>query len=130
MPCVVESFPIVYVPDVAAALAFYCDVLGAEERYRFPEGDAAIFVQLRTGEGGLGIAHESSPRQLIGRGLEDGVRFELFAYVDDLDGMVEALRSAGATILREPEVMPWGERIAYTCDPLGNPVVVAAAPRP
>ena len=68
-----------------------------------------------------------SPRQLIGVELGPSPRFELFVYVDDVDSAVEELQEAGVVVLREPEEMPWGERLAYVADPDGNPVVLAAA---
>ncbi len=32
------------------------------------------------------------------------------------------------SILREPDVMPWGERIATVADPEGNAVALCAQP--
>jgi len=54
-------------------------------------------------------------------------RFEMFVYVDDVDGTVDRLRRAGTNILRQAEDMPWGERVGYVSDPDGNPVAVAAS---
>ena len=34
----------------------------------------------------------------------------------------------GATVLREPADMSWGERVAYVTDPEGNLVSLANAP--
>lgn len=56
-------------------------------------------------------------------------RFELFIYVEDVDRCAEQLQAAGTTVLRQPEDMFWGERVAYVADPEGNPVVLAAAPQ-
>lgn len=53
-------------------------------------------------------------------------RFEMFIYVDDVDSTVEAL---GAPVLKGPEDMPWGERVAYVADPDGNPVALSRTPR-
>jgi lactoylglutathione lyase len=57
-------------------------------------------------------------------------RHELFVYVPDVDSMVDELRLAGATILREPGDMFWGERVAYVTDPEGNLVSLANPPAP
>jgi lactoylglutathione lyase len=119
-------FPVVYVRDVAKALTFYVDLLGAEERSRVPPGDEAVFVGLRLGEAELAVVHEMSPQQLIGKGIGEGPRFELFVYVDDVDETVGRLRDAGVEVLRDPEDMPWGERLAFVSDPEGNPVTLAA----
>lgn len=59
----------------------------------------------------------------------EGVRFEMFIYVDDVDSAVDDLRASGAAVLREPADMPWGERVAYVTDPDGNPVALATSPQ-
>jgi lactoylglutathione lyase len=46
-------------------------------------------------------------------------------YVDDLDATIAKLRDR---LLREPQDMPWGERIAYVRDPDNNPVALVVAP--
>jgi lactoylglutathione lyase len=52
----------------------------------------------------------------------------MFVYVEDVDRTVSQLRASGSTVLREPAVMAWGERVAYLSDPDGNPVAVASRP--
>lgn len=47
-----------------------------------------------------------------GLSMGDGSRFEMYVYVADLDGIVSQLAEADVPILRDPEDMPWGERIA------------------
>ena len=37
------------------------------------------------------------------------------------------LQAAGASVLREPADMPWGERVAFLRDPEGNVVTLAGA---
>jgi lactoylglutathione lyase len=59
-----------------------------------------------------------------GLSMGDGPCFEMYVYVADLDGMVRRLADANVTILRDPEDMPWGERIAAVADPEGNPVAL------
>jgi lactoylglutathione lyase len=119
-------FPVVYVRDVSAALRFYRDLLGFEEQYRFPPNGDAVYVGLRHDGHDLGVVHESSPQQLIGRSIGEGPRFELFVYVEDVDASVDGLRGADVPVLRDPEDMPWGERLAFVSDPEGNPVTLAA----
>ena len=117
-----------YTRDVRASAAFYEQLLGFARQYEFPpDSDDPGYVSLRRDESDLGIVHESSPRELIGVSMGDGPRFELFVYVDDVDESVERMRDASVTILREPEDMPWGERVAFVADPDGNPVTLAEA---
>ena len=60
--------------------------------------------------------------------MGEGPRFEMFIYVEDVDAAIETLRGSGTKVLKDPEDMPWGERIAYVVDPDGNPVALANAP--
>lgn len=121
-----RTFPVVYTRDVPAALRFYGELLDFEEQYRFPPDGEAVYVGLRRGESDFGIVHETSPQQLIGKGIGGGPRFELFVYVDDVDDTLGRLRDADVPVLRDAEDMPWGERLAFVEDPEGNPITLAA----
>ena len=117
-----------YTRDVRASAEFYEGLLGFARQYQFPpDSEDPGYVGLRRDESELGIVHESSPRDLIGMSMGDGPRFELFVYVYNVDESVERMRDASVTILREPEDMPWGERVAFVADPDGNPVTLAEA---
>jgi lactoylglutathione lyase len=117
---------VIYAQDVAHSARFY-EALGFEEQFRMPQDSEPGYVGLRRGDAELAIVTVESPRQLIGLEVGAGPRFELFVYVHDLDREVQELRATGATVLREPEQMPWGERVAYVADPDGNPVALADA---
>ena len=121
-----RAFPVIYTRDVERAVDFYAGLLGFEEQYRFPAHGEAGYVGLRRDQADLGIVHESSPQQMIGATMGDGPRFELFVYVDDVDASIESMRTAGVTVLRDADDMPWGERVAFVSDPDGNPVTLAA----
>jgi lactoylglutathione lyase len=121
-----RAFPVIYARNVARTVEFYEQLLGFEKQYQFPPDGEPGYVGLRRDEADLGVVHESSPRQMIGVNIGDGPRFELFVYVDDVDAAVQAMRAAGVPVLREPEDMPWGERVAFVADPEGNPVTLAA----
>ncbi len=121
-----RAFPVIYTRDVRGAVNFYEGLLGFQKQYQFPPDGEPGYVGLRRDEADLGIVHESSPQQMIGKSMGDGPRFELFVYVDDVDASIESMRGAGVPVLREPEDMPWGERVAFVSDPDGNPVTLAA----
>jgi lactoylglutathione lyase len=121
-----RAFPVIYTRDVKGAVDFYEGLLGFEKQYQFPPNGEPGYAGLRRDEADLGIVHESSPQQMIGKSMGDGPRFELFVYVDDVDASVESMRDAGVPVLREAEDMPWGERVAFVSDPEGNPVTLAA----
>lgn len=48
----------------------------------------------------------------------------MYVYVEDLDTTIARVADVGVNVLREPEDMPWGERIATVVDPEGNPVAL------
>jgi lactoylglutathione lyase len=118
-----SSFPAIYVSDLQASLAFY-GRLGFEEDYRFPPDDPG-YIGLHRGDTRLGLVKREWPEQQLGVESATGPRFELWVYVADVD---QATQQAEAAVLKEPEDMPWGERIAYVVDPDGNPVVLACRP--
>jgi catechol 2,3-dioxygenase-like lactoylglutathione lyase family enzyme len=59
-------------------------------------------------------------------GREAGERFQLTIWVEDADGVVEQLRSAGVELLNGPVDRPWGLRTAAFADPDGHVWEVAA----
>ena len=112
------------VADLPASIAFYRDLLGGAEVYRFPE-DEPSFVTLRLGESEIGIG-ALSDAPLHGRAQRPatGHRVELCVYVEDVDESIAAARAARVEVVREPADQPWGERIAYVADPDGNLVML------
>jgi lactoylglutathione lyase len=122
-----RAFAVLYAKDVEKVAAFY-GALGFEEQARLPSPDGSPgFIGLRRDDGELAVTTEDSPRMLAGVEPGPGPRHELFVYVDDIEAAIANVRDAGASVLREPAVMPWGERLAYLTDPEGNVVTLAAA---
>jgi lactoylglutathione lyase len=120
-----RAFPVVYARDVERSARFY-QRLGFEEHFRLPpEGDAG-YIGLRRGVHELAVTTVDSPEQLIGVRVGAGPRFEMLVYVDDVDRTLAALRDDGVPVLKAPEDMFWGERLAWVADPDGNPVALAA----
>jgi lactoylglutathione lyase len=119
-----RAFPVVFAAYVSATAAFY-ERLGFERHFQLPAEGEPGYVGLRRGAYEIGVVASNWPNEQYGRSVADGVRFELFVYVDAVDQLVEEIRADGATVLREPADMPWGERVAYVTDPEGNPVALA-----
>jgi lactoylglutathione lyase len=117
-----RAFPVIYSRHVATAEAFYVR-LGFEETFRLPPEGEPGYVSLRRGDAELGIVSDEWPRDQLGVTAGTAPRFELFVYVDDVDASARALSDA---LQREPQDMPWGERLAYLRDPDGNPVALVA----
>jgi lactoylglutathione lyase len=119
-------FPMLTVADLKESVAFYTDVLDAQETYRFPDKDP-VFLTLRVGESELGIGYVTG-HTLHGQPQRpaSGHRIELCVYVADVDAATEAARDAGAPVVVEPVDQAWGERVAYVADPDGNLLMLTA----
>ena len=117
-----SAFPILEVPDMEAALAFYRDALGGVVSYRFPTEGEPVYVALQVGSSSLGIGLTES--------AHPAGNVMLWFYVDDVDRVTAELAGAGATIVEEPVDQQWGERTSLMKDPFGTRLHVGAAISP
>jgi len=120
-----RAFPVVYAWDVERMARFW-ELLGFERHYQLPPDGEPGYVGLRTASAELAVTHANWAAERYGLTMVEGPRFEMYVYVDDLDIAVQRLRTKRIRVLRDPEVMPWGETIATVADPEGNPVVLCA----
>jgi PhnB protein len=116
-----EVFPYLCVRDAAAAIEFYTIVFGAEELLRLTDAGGRIaHAELRLGPVVVMLVDEhpeygiQSPLAFGGTGLT------LHLHVDNVDTLTARARSAGATVLREPEDYGHGERQSRVRDPFGH----------
>jgi lactoylglutathione lyase len=120
-----RALPVVYATNVERAAQFW-ELLGFRRHFQLPpEGDPG-YVGLHSDESSAEVAVTSAEwaKDRYGLSLGDGPRFEMYLYVPKLDAIVSQLAGAGVPIMREPEDMPWGERIATVADSDGNPVTL------
>jgi uncharacterized glyoxalase superfamily protein PhnB len=126
-----------YVDDVPAVLAFYRRAFGFGTRF-FDE--AAQYAELDTG-GTPGappilaiVSHQCGEVLMSGKyvrpvgGGTSGV--EVAFYTDDVPAAFDRAVRAGAVVIAEPKVMPWGQTVAYVrsvegtliglCTPMGE----------
>ena len=120
-----RAFPVVYASDVECAAQFW-ELLGFRRHFQLPADGEPGYVGLRSdaSAGELAVTSIEWAMNRYGLSMGDGARFEMYVYVADLDRMVRQLADVGVPILRKPEQMPWGERIATVADPEGNPVAL------
>ena len=120
-----RAFPVVYATDVERAAQFW-ERLGFRRHFQLPADGEPGYVGLRSDAGGAELAVTSAQwaKDRYGLSKGDGPRFEMYVYVADLDVLVRELAEQDVPILREPEDMPWGERIATVADTEGNPVAL------
>ena len=131
------------VPDLDEAIAFFTNVLGAEELFRMgpfsdPDGDWMVenlnvhpravleqFAMVRCHTGAnLEIFQYSSPDQReTGPRNSDVGGHHIAFYVDDMDSAIAGLKEHGVTILGEPKDVPGtpleGIRWCYFLAPWG-----------
>jgi methylmalonyl-CoA/ethylmalonyl-CoA epimerase len=103
------------VPDLAAALAFYRDVLGLEPHPPV-QADGATIVSLDFGESEVELLQPLDADSPVGRFLaRRGPGIHHICYrVPDLDAALEACRRAGYQLIdQEPRLGAGGRRIAF-----------------
>ena len=114
------------VSDVERAYVFYRGVVGWESHLEWP-GEYTELVLSEDDRLGLyrrdGWAESAgaAPAELNGAVSPA----YLYVRVDDLDGTLERLGSAGARRLSPRQRRGWGDEAAYFADPDGNVVAVA-----
>ena len=119
-----RAFPVTYTANVEGIATFW-ELLGFRRHIQLPpEGEPGYVGLVREGGGELAVTHEQWAADRYGLSPAKGSRHEMYVYVEDLDGTFAHLVDAGVAVLREPEDMPWGERIGTVADPDGNPVAL------
>jgi predicted enzyme related to lactoylglutathione lyase len=108
-----------FVEDVPAAKRFYSDVFRLPVHFEddsstvFKFGDTLVnLLQASEAHGLVAPATVANP--------DAGVRFQFTLAVDDVDVMVEELKSRGVDLLNGPMDRPWGIRTASFRDPGGH----------
>lgn len=108
---------IIYVPDVAQAIAFYERAFGMKRAFVSEKGEYGELA----GEAKLGFAREEFVQS---SGLDfavtrrDGIAppFEVVLCFDDVAAAVARAIEGGAHLVSEPTVKPWGQTVAYLKD--------------
>ena len=112
------GYVIAFVPDVAAAIAFY------ERAFDLKPGfvsDTGFYGEMRTGTTALGFAAEKfvadggtdfAPTRRDGK----PPALEIAFIADDVPAALKRATDAGATMVKPPEVKPWGQTVAYVRD--------------
>jgi uncharacterized glyoxalase superfamily protein PhnB len=102
------------------AIAFYRDAFGATETYRMPAADGRLMhAAIQIGDSAIYLA-DAYPEYGM-PGPKDGASaVVIHLYVDDVDAVVAAAETAGATITMKPEDTFWGDRFAKLIDPFGH----------
>ena len=114
--------PYLVVKGAAAAIDWYCDVLGAEEVLRWHDPDGRIsHAEIQLGGAPIFLADEHPELEhIVGPLTLGGSPVLLDLDVDDVDGLFERAVSAGATPVRPPDHPTSGVQAAKITDPFGH----------
>lgn len=123
-------YALLYVPDVAASLAFYETAFGLKRRFL---ADGATYGELDTGAVALGFVADSLAKDNLAKGYRPNDRkgkpggFEVAFVTDDVEAAYRKAVKAGAQPYAPPAAKPWGQVIAYVRD-LDGVLVELASP--
>ena len=111
------GYVILYVPDVAASMAFYESAFGLTRRMLTPEGD---YGELSTGETTLSFAREdlagSHGFTFTHQRAPARPAFETALVCEDVPAAFSRAVAVGAAVLGAPAKKPWGQTVAYVSD--------------
>ena len=108
--------PILVYEDVGKALVFLSRAFGFRERLRAEWGGAISHAQMDIGGGSIMMGKQGGPFKVASG---DTVSQYAHVHVEDVDTHFAHAKAAGATILKEPEDMPFGVR-QYTAKDIGG----------
>ncbi|HEY8287877.1 MAG TPA: VOC family protein [Acetobacteraceae bacterium] len=113
--------PYLIVRDGAAAIDFYCRVLGARERMRMPgPGGRVGHAELDIGTSLVMLADEAPEHDAVAPGPSTGRSVSLHLYVDDADKVMQVAKQAGVRVIAEIETKFYGDRLGSFVDPFGH----------
>lgn len=126
------AFTIVYVPDVAASLAFFDRAFGLPTRFLHesgaygevetgPAGARLAFVDHDTARDSVRHDYVAAHASALPLGMEIGFT------VADVGAAFERAVAAGALPLAAPVTKPWGQTVAYVRCPDGTLVELCTA---
>lgn len=116
------GYTILYVPDVAASLAFFEHAFGLTRRFLHESG---AYGELRTGPTTLAFASHEMGAMNLPEGYvaaSDSPRplgMEIALVTDGVAAAHERAVAAGAISLKAPETKPWGQTVSYLRCPDG-----------
>jgi lactoylglutathione lyase len=124
-PAVSLGYVILYVKDVSASLTFYEEAFGLSRRF-FHEENGKGYGELETGAARLAflsleIVNELSKSGVVAAAPDKvPLGFEIALVTADVAALYARAVKAGATVVSEPAVKPWGQTVAMLRDNVGH----------
>ena len=116
-----ELFPYLRIKDAGAAIEFYKQAFGVNEKFRLTEPSGRIgHCELVFGGMTLMLSEEYPELGLLGPQSIGGTSISLHLHVDDADAAIERALAAGATLVRPASDAFYGERSGTVRDPFGH----------
>ena len=113
--------PYLHVDGAEAAIEFYSNIFGAQERMRMPAPEGKIgHAELTFGESVVMLADEFPDMGALSPKTIGGSPVTLSIYVDDVDAVFDAALAAGSTSVRPIEDQFYGDRMGQLEDPFGH----------
>jgi len=111
---------VLFVEDLERSKAFYRGKIGLKLKSE-DQGFAEFELENTTiGLLDISTAQDMITKEVVAASRPSGARFQLAAYVDDVNGMYEELKTRGGEFLKPPTDQSWGQRTANFQDPDGN----------
>lgn len=113
------SYTILYVKDVTKAIVFYETAFGFVRKFITPDND---YGELLVGETTLSFASTNLAKSALPNGfIESDLNNKPFAIeigftTDNVEETFVSATKAGATIVENPKVKPWGQTVSYVRD--------------
>ena len=113
------SYTILYVKDVPQAVSFYSKAFGLNQRFI---DESQQYAEMETGETTLSFAANELGQSNLPDGFQENNRLNLPAGIeigfvaDDVAVAFRTAVEAGAVVVVEPKVKPWGQTVAYVRD--------------
>ncbi|MGH8549878.1 MAG: VOC family protein [Methylococcales bacterium] len=116
-----EVFPYLRVKGAPAAIDFYKNVFGAQERYRLTEPSGRIgHVELDLGNIVLMLSDEYPEFGILAPQTPGATGMVIHLHVDNADEIAARAIASGATMVQEPADHFYGERSCTIRDPFGH----------
>jgi PhnB protein len=113
--------PYLICKDAARALEFYTKAFGAEITLRLDRPDGALaHAEFRIGRATLMLSDECPEMEALSPETLGGSPVSLYIYVNDVDAFAAHAAENGATLLRPPADMFYGDRSCFVRDAFGH----------
>ncbi len=113
------GYTILYVSDVAQTVDFYEQAFGLKQRF-FDE--SGRYAEMETETTTLAFAANDLAKSNLPQGFQENnlsslpAGIEVGFVTDDVAAAFEGAVKAGANVVVEPKVKPWGQTVAYVRD--------------